>query len=119
MGLARALVAPATLWLIDEPLSALDPTRARQALAALTDEARQRGITLVATLHQVDLALAAFPRVIGLRDGALAFDLPAAQVTPAHLARLYSQHEDELQASAAPVDDTPAAPVAPAVVYCR
>lgn len=119
VGLARALVAPATLWLVDEPLSALDPTRSRQAITSLVQEAAARRITLVATLHQVDVALAQFPRVIGLRDGALAFDLPAAQVTPAHLARLYSQHEDELQASAAPVDDTPAAPVAPAVVYCR
>jgi len=119
VGLARALVAPATLWLVDEPLSALDPTRSRQAITSLVQEAAARRVTLVATLHQVDVALAQFPRVIGLRDGALAFDLPAAQVTPAHLARLYSQHEDELQASAAPVDDTPAAPVAPAVVYCR
>jgi phosphonate transport system ATP-binding protein len=32
VGLARALLAPATLWLVDEPLSALDPTRARQAI---------------------------------------------------------------------------------------
>jgi phosphonate transport system ATP-binding protein len=119
VGLARALVAPATLWLIDEPLSALDPTRARQALAALTDEARQRGITLVATLHQVDLALAAFPRVIGLRDGALAFDLPAAQVSPGHLARLYDQHEDELRAAPTAAVDPPPAPPAPAVMHCR
>jgi phosphonate transport system ATP-binding protein len=33
----------------------------------------------VATLHQVDVALAHFARMIGLRDGALAFDLPAAR----------------------------------------
>ena len=31
VGLARALLSPASLWLIDEPLSALDPARARQA----------------------------------------------------------------------------------------
>jgi phosphonate transport system ATP-binding protein len=29
VGLCRALLAPASLWLVDEPLSALDPTRAR------------------------------------------------------------------------------------------
>jgi phosphonate transport system ATP-binding protein len=50
----------------------------------------------VATLHQVDMALAHFPRIVGLRDGALAFDLPAAQVTRERLARLYAQHEHEL-----------------------
>ena len=42
---------------------------------------RARGVTLVATLHQVDVALAHFPRIVGLRDGQLAFDLPAGEVT--------------------------------------
>ncbi|EGJ10770.1 phosphonate ABC transporter ATP-binding protein [Rubrivivax benzoatilyticus] len=94
VGLARALLSPATLWLVDEPLSALDPARAAQALAALRDEAAARGVTLVASLHQVDAALASFPRVIGLRDGRLAFDLPAAEVTPARLQALYAARED-------------------------
>ncbi|GCL63312.1 phosphonate ABC transporter ATP-binding protein [Pseudaquabacterium pictum] len=119
VGLARALVAPATLWLVDEPLSALDPTRSRQAIHSLVQEAADRRITLVATLHQVEVALAQFPRVIGLRDGALAFDLPAAQVTPDHLARLYDQHEAELH-GAAPAADQPAqARPAPVVMHCR
>jgi phosphonate transport system ATP-binding protein len=91
VGLARALVAPARLWLVDEPLSSLDPTRADQALAALTDSARERGVTLITSLHQVDAALAAFPRIVGLRDGRIAFDLPAAEVGRDHLARLYAQ----------------------------
>lgn len=100
VGLTRTLLAPASLWLIDEPLSALDPTRARQALATLVGSARERGVTLVATLHQVDMALAHFPRIIGLRDGELAFDLPSAQVGPERLARLYAQHEHELLGAA-------------------
>lgn len=91
VGLARALLSPATLWLVDEPLSSLDPTRATQALAALTAEARARRVTLVTTLHQVDAALAAFPRIVGLRDGRVAFDLPADRVTPDRLTALYAQ----------------------------
>jgi phosphonate transport system ATP-binding protein len=120
VGLARALLAPARLWLIDEPLSALDPTRASQALDTLVQQARLRGVTLVATLHQVDAALAHFPRIIGLRDGALAFDLPTAQVSPERLARLYVQHEDELHGGAAPTESEPApAAPAPVVMHCR
>jgi phosphonate transport system ATP-binding protein len=119
VGLARALLSPARLWLVDEPLSALDPTRAEQALRTLRDEAQVRGITLVATLHQVDAALAHFPRIVGLRDGALAFDLPAAQVTPQHLAALYAQHEHELRAAPTLPLDTVAAPALPAVMHCR
>ncbi len=117
IGLARALLAPASLWLVDEPLSALDPSRAQQAVATLCDEARTRGVTLVATLHQVDVALARFPRIVGLRDGALAFDLPAAQVTRELLARLYAQHEHELLGDAPASPDTPA--VKPVVMHCR
>ena len=120
VGLARALLAPAQLWLVDEPLSALDPTRARQATAALVDEARARGATLVATLHQVDMALAHFPRIVGLRDGRLQFDLPAADVGHDRLQRLYAQHEDELRADAAPaVPGDPAPAPAPALMHCR
>jgi phosphonate transport system ATP-binding protein len=122
VGLARALLAPARLWLIDEPLSALDPTRAQQAIGTLVHEARARGVTLVATLHQVDVALAQFPRIVGLRDGVLAFDLPAAQVSREHLARLYAQHEHELLgAPAAGAADLAAAPPAPQPVamHCR
>jgi len=119
VGLARALLAPAQLWLIDEPLSALDPTRSRQAVETLLGGARARGVTLVATLHQVDVALAHFPRVIGLRDGQVAFDLPASQVTRERLAALYDQFEHELRGEAPPpeVPETPAPQ--PVVMHCR
>lgn len=96
VGLARALLAPAGLWLVDEPLSALDPTRARQAIATLLREASARGATLVTTLHQVKVATAEFPRVLGLRDGKLIFDLPGHAVTEEILADLYAQFEYEL-----------------------
>ena len=119
VGLARALLAPATLWLVDEPLSALDPTRSRQAVGTLVQEARARGVTLVATLHQVEMALTHFPRIVGMRDGRLTFDLPATEVTRALLERLYAQHEDELRGGAPA--DTQAAPdpAAPVVMHCR
>jgi phosphonate transport system ATP-binding protein len=120
VGLARALVAPARLWLIDEPLSALDPTRARQALETLVESARERGVTLVATLHQVDMALAHFPRIVGLREGRLMFDLPTAEVTRERLERLYAQHEDELDGRAPGVVPELDAPTRAAVVmHCR
>jgi phosphonate transport system ATP-binding protein len=120
VGLARALLAPAQLWLVDEPLSALDPTRARQATATLVEQARQREVTLVATLHQVDMALAHFPRIVGLRDGQLQFDLPTAQVTTDRLERLYAQHEGELRgdAPAVPMVEA-AAPAVPLAANCR
>jgi len=96
VGLARALASQAGLFLVDEPLSALDPARSQQAIESLTTAARERGATLVTTLHHVEMALRHFPRIVGLRGGALAFDLPAAEVTAEHLHQLYDQHLDEL-----------------------
>ena len=97
VGLARALVSDARLLLVDEPLSALDPARAGQALQSLTDAARERGATLICTMHDVPMALRHFPRVIGLRDGALQFDAAAADVHAERLRALYHGHLDELE----------------------
>lgn len=121
VGLARALATQAQLFLVDEPLSALDPTRARQAIESLTRAAAERGATLVSTLHHVEMALSHFPRIIGLRDGELAFDLPAAAVTPALLQQLYAQHLDELTGSAPgmPQHTPDALAPAPVVMHCR
>jgi phosphonate transport system ATP-binding protein len=124
VGLARALLSPATLWLMDEPLAALDPTRARLALQTLVALAAERGVTLVTTMHQVDMALAHFPRIVGLREGRVQFDLPAAAVSREHLAALYAQHEDEwLAPPRAALDEgapTPTAPVREAIAArCR
>jgi phosphonate transport system ATP-binding protein len=119
VALARALVSQASLLLVDEPLSALDPTRSVNAINTLTQAARERGATLVATLHHVEMALAHFPRTIGLRDGAVAFDLPSAEVTAQHLQTLYAQHLDELTGSGgAPVESVAPVP-APVVMHCR
>jgi phosphonate transport system ATP-binding protein len=120
VGLARALLSPATMWLIDEPLSALDPTRARQAIATLVDEARARRVTLLATLHQVDVALERFPRIVGLRAGRVAFDLPTPQVTRAMLAELYGSEFERLdEAGSSEFAPSQPAQLQPVVMHCR
>lgn len=118
VGLARAVVAQARLLLVDEPLSALDPTHAEQAMQSLTQVARETGATLVATLHDVPMALRTFPRIIGLRDGAVMFDLPAAQVTEQRLKALYERKLDELSGTAV-IEQPPARAPVPAAMHCR
>jgi phosphonate transport system ATP-binding protein len=119
VALARLLLAQANLWLVDEPLSALDPNRATQALATITQEAKACGATLLCTLHQVEKALSHFGRIVGLRDGQLAFDLPASEVTPALLAQLYAQHEDELLSPYQAATATSSGTDTSSVLYCR
>ncbi|HJV96241.1 MAG TPA: ATP-binding cassette domain-containing protein [Albitalea sp.] len=117
VGLARALVSGAELVLIDEPLSALDPTRAQQAIASLLSAAQESGATLITTLHQVDVARAHFRRIVGLRAGRVAFDAPTEQVSDAMLRELYADHEDELTGAAPPAEPVEPEPIA--LTPCR
>jgi len=110
VGLARLLASPAELFLLDEPVSALDPALAQAALQVLQGEASARGASMVVSLHAVDLALARFPRIVGLREGKVLFDLPRPAVDEALLIELYGselcnsfQAPPEHQAEALPI----------------
>lgn len=100
-GLARLLLSPAKALLVDEPLSALDPALSELTLATLRDEAESRNATLICSLHQVELALRHFPRIVALRNGRIEFDLPRAQVTQQMIDALYQGE----QPASAPLPD--------------
>jgi phosphonate transport system ATP-binding protein len=121
VGLAKALMSTAELWLIDEPLSALDPIRCHQAIESLIKEATRRNVTLVVSLHQVDIARRMFPRIAGLRHGQLAFDLDRDSLTENDLKRLYENFEHELKGPLEPDEkqDANATTVGPIVIACR
>jgi len=90
VAVARTLYQQPRLLLADEPVSALDAATADTVLRELVDYSVATGATFVASLHAVDLALRWFPRLVGVRDGRVMFDLAAAEVTPERLAALYA-----------------------------
>lgn len=103
VGVARVLYQEPDLLLADEPVSAVDPALSDRIISELNREAITRNITLVASLHAVDLALHWFPRIIGLRAGDVAFDLPPVRVTDAMLKGLYaSEAQVPIQGSQPP-----------------
>jgi len=104
-SLARLLLSQAEVFLVDEPISALDPALARITLATLQEEAATRKATLVCSLHQVEMARAHFGRIVGLRDGRIVFDLPREQVTDAMIADLYEN--ETIEAHPHPAHETP------------
>ena len=93
VAIARALYQEPAAILADEPVASVDPGRARSLLQLLTTAAAEDGVTLVMSLHHVELAKEFFPRLIGLREGAVMFDKPAGETSDAELRELYALGE--------------------------
>ncbi len=89
VGLARLLVQGAELILADEPTTGLDPARADDVLTQLTEVVEQRDNALIVSLHDTELARRHFPRIVGIRNGQLVFDVPPQDATSDLLASLY------------------------------
>jgi len=92
VAMARLLRQEPLLLLADEPLASLDPRLAAELLALLLEQARAPR-ALVLSLHRPDL-LAGFDRVIGLRNGRIAFDQSAEAINAGQLQALYGQAEN-------------------------
>jgi phosphonate transport system ATP-binding protein len=98
VGVARVLVQDPDVILADEPVSSVDPSLAVSIVELLRDLSASAGKTLCMNLHSVDLALAYFPRIVGVREGRVHFDLAPDKVTGELLSELYVGHrDDELQ----------------------
>ena len=96
VALARALYQEPRALLADEPVSAVDPARARSMVELLAQVSRERGLTLVVSLHDIDLACEFFPRLVGLRAGRVVFDRETARISAPELEQLYALEGLEL-----------------------
>lgn len=89
VAIARVLAQQSHFILADEPVASLDPETADSILDILRSIARERGIAVLCSLHQVELATKFADRILGLRDGRLVLDLPTAQWHAADRRLLY------------------------------
>ena len=76
VGIARAFMLEPPLVLADEPVASLDPRASHEVLALLRRQARERGTTVLCSLHQVELARSFSDRIVALRGGKVVFDGP-------------------------------------------
>ncbi len=107
VAIARMLLQRPRLILADEPTASLDPQAAADVCERLVEAAEATpGVTLITVVHNPALLPLLADRVIGLRAGRLAFDLPVEQVDDQRLARLYLSE---------PAPAAPAAAVPPLV----
>ena len=89
VGVARCLAQEPKILVADEPISNLDPASAEKTLGLLKDSAETRGATLMISSHQPSLVAGYVDRAVGLRDGRVVFDEPAAAMATDDLAELY------------------------------
>ena len=95
-AIARALVQQAKVVLADEPIASLDPESSRKVMDILARINREDGITVLVSLHQVEVALKYCPRTVALHHGKLVYDGPSSALTPALLRELYGAEAEEL-----------------------
>ena len=95
-ALARALVQRARIVLADEPIASLDPESSRRVMEMLRTLNVEHQLTVLVSLHQVDIAMQYCPRTVALRRGKVVYDGPSAALSPALLKKLYGDDAREL-----------------------
>jgi len=89
VAVARALFQEPEVLLADEPISAVDPARAQQLLELLVGLCGEEELTLVVSMHQLELAREHFSRIVGLKGGRVLFDRGADALEKGEMRELY------------------------------
>lgn len=90
VAIARALMQRPEMLLADEPVASLDPAAGEEVMDLFTSLARQEGLTLVFTTHNMRHALTYAQRIVGLRDGRIALDRPTTDGLDCELAPIFA-----------------------------
>ncbi|MCU0727408.1 MAG: ATP-binding cassette domain-containing protein, partial [Planctomycetes bacterium] len=98
VAVARALMPEPRALLADEPVSSVDPARAEDLVALLAGLSAGRGLTLLMSLHNLELARRHFPRLVGLKGGRVVFDAPTDSVGEDDFRELYRLAKGEMLA---------------------
>ena len=91
VAIARALMQDPEILLADEPVASLDPESSSQVMALIREIAAERSLTVVCSLHQVDLALAWGDRIVGLRAGEVVLDTTTDGLSKDQVMEIYGR----------------------------
>ncbi|NLE98738.1 MAG: phosphonate ABC transporter ATP-binding protein [Propionibacterium sp.] len=90
VAVARALMQRPKVLLADEPVASLDPESSTQVMTLISRIAAEDDLTVVCSLHQVQLAMQWADRIIGLRAGAMVLDEDAKDVSTEQAMSIYA-----------------------------
>jgi phosphonate transport system ATP-binding protein len=96
VGIARALMQDPKLILADEPVASLDPVLAHSILKYLEQLNKERGITVLCSLHFLDLVHRYATRAIALKDGEVVFQGLPKQIDDAQFKAIYGKEAERI-----------------------
>ena len=91
VGVARAMMQEPDIILADEPVASLDPVLAHSIMQYLEKLNKEDGVTIICSLHFLDLVHEYADRAIALNQGQLMFDGAPKEIDDARFRRIYGQ----------------------------
>jgi len=98
VGIARTLMQEPKLLLADEPVASLDPVLAHSILQYL-EQLNKEGITVICSLHFLDLVHRYATRVVALKDGIKVFEGDAKEIDRTKFKEIYGEEAQEVRAT--------------------
>jgi phosphonate transport system ATP-binding protein len=88
-AIARTLMQRPTVLLADEPVASLDPESSAAVLALLLEICQEKGLTVITSLHQVELARGWADRLVGMRAGRVILDDSPKDISADEVMEIY------------------------------
>jgi len=96
VGIARALMQNPKIMLADEPVASLDPVLAHSIMQYLELLNKEDGITVICSLHFLDLVQRYADRVVALKDGKLVFDGLPQEIDDRRFKEIYGEEAQRI-----------------------
>ena len=99
VGVARALMQEPKVILADEPVASLDPVLAHSILKYLEQLNKDQGVTVLCSLHYLDLVHRYATRAVALKDGRIVFEGLPKEIDDAQFKAIYGQEAEKVSSA--------------------
>jgi phosphonate transport system ATP-binding protein len=96
VGVARAMMQNPEMILADEPVASLDPVLAHSIMQYLEMINKEDGVTVLCSLHFLDLVHRYADRVVALNEGKLMFDGSPKEIDDAKFKEIYGRDAERV-----------------------